>query len=229
MKRVWIFIFVVLILGSTFCISAQMEQGISVFHDEEGRKTLILDAGHGGFDGGAQAADGTAEQDINLSIAKDLYVLCGFFGESSTMTRWDENALNYETGRTIRENKEADIKARKTIADGIPNGVFLSIHLNQFEQMQYYGAQTFYSLKNSESSVYAEKIQESLICGIHNKNTRKAKPAPQTVYLMQHLDCPAVIVECGFLSNPEESQLLKTSEYQKKLALCIFSGYMDTQ
>lgn len=230
MKRFWTAVFIFFILGVLcFCCSKQHLLGIPVFRGNDHRKTLIIDAGHGGFDGGAQAADGTSEQDINLRIAKDLCALCGLFGESATMTRWDENALDYDAGRTIHENKEADIKARKKIADEVSEGVFLSIHLNKFDQPQYYGAQTFYSLNDSKSVIYAENIQENLLLGIQNDNIRKAKPAPKTVYLMQHLDCPAVIVECGFLSNPNEADLLKTSDYQKKLALCIFCGYMGVQ
>ena len=207
----------------------QNSDSVAVFRNADTRQTLIIDAGHGGFDGGAQAPDGTAEQYINLCISNDLYALCGLFGESSIRTRTDEKALVYDAGRTIRENKTADIRARKTIAESVPNGVFLSIHLNKFDQPQYYGAQTFYSTRNEASELYAETIQNTLVLGIQNNNNRKAKPAPQTVFLTQQLNCPAVIVECGFLSNPTELDRLKETDYQKKLALCIFCGYMGAQ
>lgn len=102
--------------------------------------TLVIDAGHGGFDGGAVGADGTAEQDINLSIAKRVQVLANFFGVPTAMTRPDENALDYNPSRTVRENKIADIKAREKLVNSIPSPVFLSIHLNKFSDARYHGA-----------------------------------------------------------------------------------------
>lgn len=213
-----------------FAVSWGMEHKndiLSVFGEGEPARTLIIDAGHGGFDGGAQSADGTTEQHINLCIARDVQSLCGLFGEQTVLTRSSEEALDYSAGRTIHENKVADIKARQRIAEETPEGVFLSIHLNKFEQPQYYGAQTFYSRNHADSEPIAESIQDALIAGIDNGNTRKSKPAPETVYLMKQLDCPALIVECGFLSNPEEAAALKEAAYQKRLALCIVCGYLS--
>ena len=119
-------------------------------------RTLVIDAGHGGFDGGATGSNGTAEQDINLSIAQRVQALAGFFGVRTAMTRADENALAYDPSRTIRENKVADIKAREQIVEETPNPVFLSIHLNQFSDSQYHGAQVFYSPNHAGSSALAE-------------------------------------------------------------------------
>ena len=109
----------------------------------EHRSDSLIDAGHGGFDGGAVGADGTAEQDINLSIAKRVQVLANFFGVPTAMTRPDENALDYNPSRTVRENKIADIKAREKLVNSIPSPVFLSIHLNKFSDAQYHGARCF--------------------------------------------------------------------------------------
>ena len=122
--------------------------------------TLVIDAGHGGFDGGAVGADGTAEQDINLSIAKRVQVLANFFGVPTAMTRPDENALDYDPSRTVRENKIADIKAREKLVNSIPSPVFLSIHLNKFSDAQYHGAQVFYSTGNVQGKPLAEQIQQ---------------------------------------------------------------------
>ena len=196
-----------------------------VFGGEGRLPTLVIDAGHGGFDGGAVGANGTSEQDINLSIARSMQALTGLFGYPSAMTRPDEQALDYVEGRSVRENKVADIKARERIANETANPVFLSIHLNKFEDPKYYGAQVFYSKNHADSQVLAEKTQESLISGIQNGNIRRAKPAAAAIYLMKKLDCPAVIVECGFLSNPDEERRLCDPGYQKRLALCIFAGY----
>ena len=187
--------------------------------------TLVIDAGHGGFDGGAVGANGTTEQDINLSVSDSVRALCGLFGRPAAMTRTEREALDYVPGRSVRENKVADIKARERIVKEIKNPVFLSIHLNKFEDAKYYGAQVFYSKNNPASRTLAEMTQSALIRGIENGNIRRAKPAATAIYLMKNLDCPAVIVECGFLSNPEEEQKLCDPGYQKQLALCIFNGY----
>jgi N-acetylmuramoyl-L-alanine amidase len=203
----------------------ERQQPRPVFSTGSELPILVLDAGHGGFDGGAVGADGTMEQDINLSIAYRVQALCGLFGYPVQMTRTDEQALDYVEGRSVRENKVADIKARERIVNNVENPVFLSIHLNKFQDPQYYGAQVFYSKNHPGSKILAEKTQEAMIAGIQNGNIRRAKPAVPTIYLMKNLTCPAVIVECGFLSNPEEERKLGDSGYQKRLALCIFEGW----
>lgn len=186
---------------------------------------LVVDAGHGGFDGGAVGASGTTEQDINLQISHSVYALAHFYGYPAVMTRPDHEALDYTPGRSVHDNKVADIKARERFVNETENPVFLSIHLNKFEQSQYYGAQVFYSKNHAEGQTLAELTQASLISGIQNGNIRRAKPAAPAIYLMKRLQCPAVIVECGFLSNPEEERLLTQPDYQKRLAICVFGGY----
>ena len=188
--------------------------------------TLVIDAGHGGFDGGAIGSNGTTEQDINLSIAKRVQLLASFFGVQTTMTREDTNALDYDSSRPVRENKISDIKAREQIVEQTANPVFLSIHLNKFSDAQYHGAQGFYSTNHAGGCALAELLQDALITGCDPDNTRQAKPADQSIYLMKVLDCPAVIVECGFLSNPAEEELLGNPEYHKKLAASIVTGYL---
>ena len=188
--------------------------------------TLVIDAGHGGFDGGAIGSDGTAEQDINLSIARRVQALAGFFGVRTAMTRADENALDYDIGRPIRENKVADIRARERIVCAADSPVFVSIHLNKFSDPQYHGAQVFYSPNHADSKTLAEALQACLAAGCDPANTRQAKQADRAIYLMDRLTCPAVIVECGFLSNPAEERLLNRTEYHKKLAACIVTGYL---
>ena len=187
---------------------------------------LVIDAGHGGFDGGATGAAGTSEQQINLYIAQRVQALAGFFGVQTVMTRADELALDYDPSRTIRENKIADIRAREQIANELAAPVFVSIHLNKFSDAQYHGAQVFYSVNHAGSKALAEQLQACLIAGCDPENTRQAKPADTSIYLMKQLTCPAVIVECGFLSNPAEEQMLGEETYQKKLAACIVTGYL---
>lgn len=204
-----------------------VRQVITVFSSNDISQTLVIDAGHGGFDGGAVSSNGITEQDINLSISKMVYYLSFFFGQNAVMTRADSNALDYNENLSVKENKIADIHARENITKNTKNPIFMSIHLNKFEQPQYFGAQVFYSKNNEKSKYFAQSIQSSFLEGIKNKNIRTAKPAPQTVYLMKALKCPAIIVECGFLSNPQEEQLLHSQNYQKRLAVCIFSGYQN--
>lgn len=190
-------------------------------------RTLVIDAGHGGFDGGAVGATGTTEQDINLSIAQRVQSLAGFFGVSTTMTRINEQALDYDPSRPVRDNKVADIKAREQLVQDEKNPVFVSIHLNKFSDPQYHGAQVFYSSNHAGSRALAELLQAALIAGCDPSNNRQARPAEQSIYLMKVLTCPAVIVECGFLSNPAEEALLGDEEYHKKLAACIVAGYLQ--
>ena len=200
---------------------------LSVFAARDELPTLVIDAGHGGFDGGAVSPGGTCEQDINLSIARSLQALSACFGYRVQMTREDDQALDYVPGRAVRENKAADIRARERIVNGCENAEFISIHLNKFEDPQYFGAQVFYSRNHAGSQQLAEQIQHCLIDGIQNNNIRRAKPAAPAIYLMNHLTCPAVIVECGFLSNPEEETALRDPGYHKRLAVCILQGYQN--
>ena len=189
-------------------------------------RTLVIDAGHGGFDGGATGANGTSEQDINLSIAQRVQLLAAFFGVQTAMTRTDENALNYDPSHPIRQNKVADIKAREKIVQRLADPIFLSIHLNKFSDAQYHGAQVFYSSNHADGKRLAELLQASLAEGCDPENTRQAKQAERTIYLMKQLECPAVIVECGFLSKPSEERRLADTEYHKKLAASIVVGYL---
>lgn len=198
-----------------------------VFHAQSDALTLVLDAGHGGFDGGAVSPNGVTEQEINLSITKKVELLARLFGIQTQLTRHDSNALDYQPGRAVRENKVADIKARQHICEQVENPIFISIHLNKFEQSRYFGAQVFYGEKHPDSKGIAEAIQEALKSGIQNGNHRVAKPAGDGIYLMRTLTCPALIVECGFLSNPEEETQLVQDAYQTQLAVCILAGYLQ--
>lgn len=202
------------------------EQVVQAIAQSHAARTLVIDAGHGGFDGGAIGSNGTTEQDINLSIAKRVQLLVSFFGVQTVMTREDTNALDYDPSRPVRENKVSDIKARQKIVEQTANPIFVSIHLNKFSDAQYHGAQVFYSTNHAGGCALAELLQDALITGCDPSNTRQAKPADQSIYLMKVLECPAVIVECGFLSNPSEEELLGDSAYHKKLAASIVTGYL---
>lgn len=183
---------------------------------------VILDAGHGGIDGGAVSPDGVCEAPITLSVAQKTQALFGFCGRNALMTRTDENSLDYRPEATARQNKNADLHARLEIARQYPACPFFSIHLNQFSQTQYDGAQVFYGGAGEQLAQY---LQEALRAALDPENQRVCKPAPEGVFLMKNIQGPAVTVECGFLSNPEECAALQRDDYQTRIALALVSGY----
>ena len=183
---------------------------------------VILDAGHGGMDGGAVSIDGICEAPITLLIAKKAQDLMGFCGRHGLMTRSGDISLNYNPDAGARANKNADLNARLEIARQYSDCPFFSIHLNKFSQTQYAGAQVFYG-KNGLT--LAQALQGQLRAALDPANDRVCKPAPEGVFLMKNISAPAVTIECGFLSNPEECAKLQQDGYQTRIALAIVSGY----
>lgn len=185
---------------------------------------IIIDAGHGGEDGGASSSRGILEKDINLSISmkvKSLLELLGF----QTVTVRDDDSLIYDSScKTMREKKVSDIHKRLDIMNSYHGCIFLSIHQNHFSQSKYTGAQVFYSKNTPESALLAECIQNSFAQNLQKENTRKIKPSGTEIYLLYHAKETAVMVECGFLSNSGEAELLNDNDYQTKTALTIVSG-----
>ena len=189
---------------------------------------IIIDAGHGGFDGGAVATDGTVEKDINLKISLYLQEYLELSGFSTVLTRFDDTSLEDEGLNTIRQKKTSDIHNRLKLMDDTKNALFISIHQNKYHIEKYRGLQVFYSPENSEeSSELARNIQENVTEILQPDNERQIKKCGTSVYLIYNAVKPAVLVECGFLSNYEETQLLKTDAYQRKIAYCIATGVQD--
>lgn len=187
--------------------------------------TLIIDAGHGGADGGANTG-GVYESDINLDIALKLEAVMGLFGISPVMTR-TERDLDYPAeATTIRLKKVWDQKNRVSIVNSYGNAILISIHQNIFDSASVKGAQVMYA--NTEGSKdFAEHAQSIFVTHINTANNRTASKIPDTVYLMKKINCPAILIECGFLSNHEELALLQTEEYQMKIAAGIAVSYMS--
>ena len=181
--------------------------------------TVILDAGHGGEDGGASTADGVLESGINLEIALRLRDLLAFAGVDTQMIRDTDTAVYSGDCRTISQKKVSDLKNRAAMVNAVENGLLVSIHQNYFEQTKYCGAQVFFA-KTDGSKALAERIQQSLRENVDAANHRQCKPS-QSVYLMEHIECTGVLIECGFLSNYEEAKRLQTDAYQKKLSAAI--------
>lgn len=187
-------------------------------------RVLILDAGHGGEDGGASSAGGDKESDINLDIVLKLESLMAFLGVDAQLTRQDDRSLHSSDAQTIREKKVSDLRNRVAMIDSIPNAFLISVHQNHFTDSRYSGAQVFFN-GGDISRQWGECTQSVLREVLDSGNDRKAKPMPDGIYLFEHIDCPAILVECGFLSNGEEASLLLTDAYQRKVALALAGAY----
>ena len=189
-------------------------------------KVIVVDAGHGKPDEGAQSSNGTTEAETNLKIALKLQTLLEQSGATVILTRSDENAIYDLDKTTLREKKVSDIHNRVKIGNESSADIFVSIHLNKIPQSQYYGWQCFYKQNDEKSTNLAKSIQANLNDAIQKENKRVAMRL-DSVYIMKHVEIPISIVECGFLSNPEEEAKLLTDEYQDKLAWGIYNGIMD--
>lgn len=192
--------------------------------EAESRPVIVLDAGHGGEDGGAVGVGGVEEKTINLAIAVELYDKLTNEGFHVIMVRETDVAVGDTTLSTVAERKRSDIQYRAELVNSTNNCLLISIHQNFFEQNQYSGAQMFYSGNNAQSAVLAESIRREVVSRIQPENTRENKQAESGIYLLNHVSVPAVIVECGFISNAEEAELLSDPAYQKRMAEAIAAG-----
>lgn len=188
---------------------------------------IIVDAGHGGMDGGAVAADGTEEQYINLDIAMCLNEALTEKGYKTLMTRTDNNSIHDADATTVREQKVSDLHNRLKIIEANPDCIFVSIHQNYYTQSKYWGTQVFYSPNNVKSSQLAQSIQSSVVTELQPENTRKIKESGDSIYLLYNATVPAVMVECGFLSNYEETAKLNDASYRQQMADSICNGIIN--
>ena len=189
-------------------------------------KTVVLDAGHGIPDEGAQSSNGTTEAETNLKITLKIQNLLEQSGCKVILTRSDENAIYDLDATTLKQKKISDIHNRVKIGNESSADLFVSIHLDKIPQQQYFGWQTFYKSSDENSTKLAKCIQSSLNESIQKENNRAAMKL-DTVYIMKKVEIPISIVECGFLSNPEEEKKLLNDEYQNKLAWGIYTGIID--
>ena len=188
-------------------------------------KKVLIDPGHGGEDGGA-VCGGVTEKDINLSVSldtADLLFLCGFDVE---MTRKTDDALSKD-GANVKQRKYNDMKTRLEMYNSADNSAVISIHQNKFSDSASHGAQVFYSPNNEKSATLAQSLRHSLRSMLQPDNERECKAAGKDIYLLKNAENPAVIVECGFISNKNEREMLVTDEYQKQIALAVCTGFID--
>ena len=216
-------IFSLLTIGSGYVFKKSAINAAS----ENVNQTVIIDAGHGGVDGGTSSEDGTIEKDINLQISHKLNNILQSFGIQTVMIRTDDISLHDESAKTIRQKKVSDLKNRLDIINNTDNAIYVSIHQNHYSDPVYSGTQIFYSKNNPDSIKLAQKTRLSVISYLQKTNTREIKQSGKEIYLLNNAQAPAIMVECGFMSNVNENKLLKDEIYQRKLAFTLAIGIMD--
>ncbi len=219
-----------IIIGSCLLLAFHWSRGepaFSLSSAEDGSKTVIIDAGHGGVDGGATSCTGVLESNINLDIALRLNDLFHLIGIETVMIR-DTDCSVYTSGNSIAQKKVSDLRERVRIVNQTENGILISIHQNLFSDNKYSGAQVFYAPTDG-SKILADALQKNFILTINPTSHRKIKKA-DGIYLMQHINTTGILVECGFLSNHQEEYLLRNTEYQQKICsviACTVSSYLS--
>ena len=183
---------------------------------------VVIDPGHGGEDGGAVSARGTKESELNLAIGLRLRDLCVLLGIPTRMLRTEDVMLCEDSAQSMAQRKVSDLRQRVKLVNETPGALLVSIHQNSFPQgTQYRGAQVFFA-PTEGSQALAEALQGKLCDSLDSNNHRVCKPI-EGVYLMEHVDCTAILLECGFLTNTEEEALLRSPDYQKKL-VCVLAA-----
>lgn len=185
---------------------------------------IIIDAGHGGEDGGTQAADGTLEKKINLEISMKLNDVLLNEGFRTVLIRDGDYMIYDESAATQREKKVSDIHNRMKKVEENGECILLSIHQNYFTESKYSGTQVFYSANNPDSRILADEIQKSVVASLQHDNKRQIKESGKDIYLLYHSKVPSVMVECGFMSNVNEANKLKDEAYQSEMSRAIADG-----
>lgn len=184
------------------------------------RYTVVIDAGHGGKDAGTSAADGTAEKGINLSIALILYDYLRVCGINTVLVRSGDYEL-YDSGE---ERSRSDLYNRLDFVNSVDNGMLISIHQNHFEDESQWGCQVWYSPNDDQSKVIADNVLSSVKELLQPDNTRENKKSDNSYYILYKASVPSIMIECGFMSNIKENELLKSPEYQKNFAFAVTAG-----
>lgn len=196
--------------------------GLKPVINQNSRSTLVLDAGHGGIDGGAISDSGLKESDINLQIALKTEALVRFLGINTVMTR--ETDTDNSDNKAYSEHD--NLVQRVKLANSTENAVLISIHQNKFPSAVVSGAEVMYS-DNDDSKALGLITQDNLVTLLDSSNRRVARPAPKELLLTSSVECPTILVECGFMSNPQEVQKLASNDYQLKLAAILAGSYIQ--
>ena len=218
----------VLIIVSIFCFEFIKEETDILDVDVISLlPTVIIDAGHGGEDGGASGKNGSVEKDLNLDIAFKLSNMLRASGINVIMTREEDILLYDRNADYMGHKKSLDLRARLDIAKSNPNSVFVSIHMNSFGDARYKGLQVWYSKNTDGSKKLADTVQNYVRETLQNDNERKTKAANSSIYLLDRAVCDSILIECGFLSNTEEEALLLDESYRKALAFTVFAAIKE--
>ena len=191
------------------------------------KKVIVLDAGHGGIDGGCVSVNGVAEKGINLSIVQTLRDCFDILGFDVVCTREDDRSIHDSGVEGIGKQKLSDMKNRLDIINRYDDALVLSVHQNQFVDERYSGAQMFYAKDSDGSRRLAECMKKQFVALLQPNNERETKPVGKEIYLIHNAKSPSVLVECGFLSNHDEAKLLESADYQKKVAFTILTGAQE--
>ena len=224
-------VILVFVLSVSVTVSAverihRSELFISASTEINNEKIIVIDPGHGGEDCGAVGVDGTLEKDIALSLAFEVGKMLEERGYAIVYTRTTDTLL-YKPEENIKGiRKISDLKNRCIVGKSYPDSVFVSLHLNSFAQEKYSGLQVYYSENNEESRKIADSVQNRVRQDVQKTNNRVIK-AGKDIYILENLDNPAILIECGFLSNKEECKKLSEKEYQKQLSFSIVCGIIE--
>lgn len=216
----------IFLIGSIIILSSRTFVPVSLLVQETDL-CYIIDAGHGGEDGGAVAQDGTVESTLNLAISSKLEQILRFLGQKTQLTRRDENAVYSSSAHTLREKKRSDLENRVAQINSTPHALLISIHQNSLPASpQVHGAQVFYNQMDGADAL-AQSVQSTLNRTANAGNEKECKAIDASIYLMRQAACSAILVECGFLSNAEETRMLKQNSYQTMLAMAIAAGVLN--
>lgn len=227
----WFLWFAAVLFVLSLLLTARFSDGVNPTAAEQefenNGNLIILDPGHGGFDGGAVGVSGTVEKDINLAISLKLRDMLTQAGYQVVMTRDSDSIPGDDISTTIRKRKVADMRNRLNLTKLYPGSTLVSIHQNKLAgSSTVYGGQMFYSPNRESSKELAQYIQDEFNTVIQPEKKREVVKTGKNLYLFYHAENTAVLCECGFLSNPKEEALLNTEEYQYKLAYCVYCGIL---
>ncbi len=210
--------------GTILYAKSRLENAILTSTELSNQKMIVLDAGHGGMDGGCSSADGKTEKGINLNILLSVRDMARLFGYNVEATRIKDISIHDKGVEGLRNQKISDMENRLALFNKYPDCVCVSIHQNTFTDPKYSGAQMFYSDKNEESERLAGIMKNRFVTNLQPDNERETKLCKDELYLCYYCNNPAVMVECGFLSNPDEAAKLTNKDYQQQVAFTVFSG-----
>ena len=216
----------IIVMVSSFSNIAMYTSSDSVGQGLDTYPTVIIDAGHGGEDGGAEV-NGVIEKDINLAISRRLADILRLSGCEVIEVRDKDISVYSDGASTLREKKTSDLHNRVELFNSNSNNIVVSIHQNKFDNSKYSGTQIFYSVNDPDSAVLAENIRTAVVMLLQPDNTRELKPAGSDIFILDSVQVPAVIVECGFLSNDNERELLSDPSYQQKMAYAVAMGVLE--